>query len=39
MAKTRTISTVEELLSEGKENGFITQDDILSLFPKPEDHI
>ncbi len=31
--------TVKNLLKSGKENGFVTQDDILSIFPKPEDHI
>ena len=31
--------TVKNLLRSGKENGFVTQDDILSIFPKPEDHI
>ncbi len=36
MTKKKTISTVGDLLKEGKENGFITQDDILLLFPKPE---
>jgi len=39
MTKIRAIGTVEELLKEGKDNGFVTQDDILLLFPKPEDHI
>ncbi len=39
MAKTRSITSAEELVSEGKENGFITQEDILALYPKPEDHI
>ncbi|KKR03075.1 MAG: RNA polymerase sigma factor [Microgenomates group bacterium GW2011_GWC1_39_12] len=39
MAKTKSISSVDELLKEGKENGFISQEDILFLFPKPEDHI
>lgn len=39
MVKTKTISNVDELLKEGKENGFISQEDILYLFPKPEDHI
>src|SRR3989344_4864710 len=31
--------TVKELLKEGKENGFITQDDILAVYPKPEEHL
>jgi RNA polymerase primary sigma factor len=39
MPKIRSAVSVEELLSEGKDNGFITQEDILTLFPKPEDHI
>ena len=39
MAKIKSISSVDELLKEGKENGFISQEDILYLFPKPEDHI
>lgn len=33
------ITTIDELLEDGKENGFVTQDDILTLFPKPEEHI
>ncbi len=32
-------TSVKELLKEGKENGFITQDDILALYPKPEEHL
>ncbi len=40
MAKTaKTLTSVEELLTDGRENGFVTQEDILTLFPKPEDHI
>ena len=39
MAKVHIISSVSELLKEGKDNGFVTQDDILGLFPKPEDRI
>jgi len=30
---------VKKLVREGKDNGFITQEQILSIFPKPEDHI
>jgi RNA polymerase primary sigma factor len=30
---------MKDLVKEGKTNGFITQEDILALFPKPEDHI
>jgi RNA polymerase primary sigma factor len=39
MPKIKTISSASDLLHEGKENGFVTQDDILYLYPKPEDHI
>ena len=39
MTKTRTLATVADLIHEGKENGFVTQDDILFLYPKPEEHI
>ncbi|MBI4064914.1 RNA polymerase sigma factor RpoD [Candidatus Gottesmanbacteria bacterium] len=39
MAKAHTHTSITDLLKEGKENGFITQDDILALIPKPEDHI
>ena len=38
MVKVR-IPKIKELVKLGKENGFITQDDILALFPKPEEHI
>jgi len=34
-----SVSTISDLLHEGKENGFVTQDDILTLFPKPEEHL
>lgn len=37
--KTKKPTTVKELLSEGRENGFLTQDEILSLFPRAEDHL
>jgi RNA polymerase primary sigma factor len=37
--KYKTLTSVEDLIREGKENGFISQDDILYLFPKPEEHI
>ncbi len=37
--KNKTLSSVEDLIAEGKANGFISQDDILLLFPKPEEHI
>lgn len=39
MVKTKTPKTVKELLKQGRENGFITQDDILLIFPKPEEHL
>ena len=39
MAKGKLLLSVSDLLRDGKENGFVTQDDILSLFPKPEDKI
>lgn len=39
MAKAPTITSVADLIKQGKANGFVTQDDILTLFPKPEDHI
>lgn len=39
MAKTKTLATVADLIKEGKNNGFVTQEDILFLYPKPEDHI
>ncbi|MBI4066419.1 RNA polymerase sigma factor region1.1 domain-containing protein, partial [Candidatus Gottesmanbacteria bacterium] len=37
--KPRTITSLSDLIREGKENGFVTQDDILALFPKPEERI
>src|SRR3989344_3474719 len=30
---------VKKLVREGKDNGFITQEQILAIFPKPEEHI
>jgi RNA polymerase primary sigma factor len=39
MPKGKQITSIEDLLRDGQENGFVTQDDILALFPKPEDHI
>lgn len=39
MVKTKILTTVSDLLHEGKENGFVTQDDILVLFPKPENQV
>src|SRR3990172_5064831 len=37
--KPKTLATVADLIKEGKNNGFVTQDDILFLIPKPEEHI
>lgn len=34
-----TVNPVTRLLHGGRERGYITQDEILSLFPKPEEHI
>ena len=31
--------TVSQLLKQGKTNGFVTQDEIFTLFPEPEKHI
>jgi RNA polymerase primary sigma factor len=39
MAKARTLATIADLVREGRENGFVTQEDILFLFPKPEEQI
>lgn len=39
MPKGKQITSIEDLLKDGEENGFVTQDDILALYPKPEDHI
>ncbi|OGK55671.1 RNA polymerase sigma factor RpoD [Candidatus Roizmanbacteria bacterium RIFCSPLOWO2_01_FULL_45_11] len=33
------IKTVAQLLKQGKNSGFVTQDDIFALFPQPEKHI
>jgi RNA polymerase primary sigma factor len=30
---------IKKLLKRGRDQGFITQDDILAVFPKPEEHI
>src|SRR3989339_2079145 len=38
-AKPKTNQGVKDLIKTGKENGFITQEEILNIFPKPEDHI
>ena len=39
MTKARQIASVADLIKEGKSNGFVTQDDILTLYPKPEAQI
>lgn len=39
MARVKTPKSVKALLKQGKANGFITQDDILVIFPKPEEHL
>jgi len=37
--KTKKPTTIKELIAEGRENGFVTQDEILSLFPQAEEHL
>lgn len=39
MSKPKVITSLDELLQDARDAGFVTQDDILSLFPKPEEHI
>ena len=39
MIKSKAPKTVKELIKSGKEDGFVTQEDILTIFPKPEDKI
>jgi RNA polymerase primary sigma factor len=39
MARGKMPSSVKDLLKQGKNDGFITQDEILFLFPKPEENI
>ena len=39
MTKTKNPSTIKTLLKQGKDNGFVTQEDILIIFPKPEQHL
>ena len=39
MTKTKNLQDVKNFIKQGKENGFVTQEDILFLFPKPEDHV
>jgi RNA polymerase primary sigma factor len=38
-AKPKTIASAADLIKEGKSNGFVTQEDLLALYPKPEAHI
>lgn len=39
MLKPKTPKSLKDLVKQGKENGFITQEDIFALFPKPEEHL
>ncbi len=39
MTKTKPLTTAKDLITLGKEQGFITQDDILTVFPEAEKHI
>ena len=39
MQKAKSSGTTLNLIKQGKANGFVTQDDILSIFPKPEEKI
>lgn len=39
MIKHRLPKTLKELLNQGKEDGFLVQDDILLVYPNPEKHI
>jgi len=40
MAKIGKINAaIKALIKQGKKNGFVTQEDILMLFPKPEQHL
>lgn len=39
MTRAKVLTSVKDLLKQGKDDGFITQEDILTLFPKPEEHI
>jgi len=39
MIKHRLPKTLNELLNQGKEDGFLVQDDILIVYPDPEKHI
>ncbi len=39
MVKTKPAKSIKELVKQGKANGFITQDDILAVYPKPEKNL
>lgn len=40
MAKERKQDTkIKKLLEKGRKDGFITQEDVLALFPRAEEHI
>jgi RNA polymerase primary sigma factor len=39
MVKVKTLSTVKDLLELGRDQGFVTQDDILAVYPEAEKHI
>ena len=39
MTKHRLPKTLHELLNQGKDDGFLVQDDILLVYPDPEKHI
>ncbi|MBI3443357.1 RNA polymerase sigma factor RpoD [Candidatus Woesebacteria bacterium] len=39
MIKVRQAKNVADLLKQGKDQGFITQDDVLTLFPDAEGHV
>ncbi len=38
-SKAKNIATPTDLIKEGKANGFVTQEDILALYPRPETHV
>lgn len=39
MVKIKPPSSIKELIKQGRDNGFLTQDDILAVFPRPELHL
>ena len=39
MTKIRVNTSPADLVKQGKENGFVTQEDILVVFPKPEEKV